>query len=314
MALTIGSRSENVKAVQEMLNFLGTHVPSEGPEEDDFVPLVADGDFGRRTQLAVIAFQQDHGLLADGQIGPGTLQLIEDEYRTTLMSLASPGTDSVEQSPLRLTFERAPADVYKQGYGAVWLRSDTAARYRVIYEATRTIGAKITSSGGKRDLQAPVSAGRSATSFHYTGRALDLFLYSGMVNPASDPYVVVREPEDPLLHRVYARCAEGNGNRLTLSQVVTYKDRTGNLSAAGTFIDLTALFEAQGFKRIRARPNFPQGGSEIGAEWWHFQDETGLVKGNSTFGDELLKVYSEATLRAAPPWKFKDRVFGVNWG
>jgi peptidoglycan hydrolase-like protein with peptidoglycan-binding domain len=312
MALQLGSKNESVRSVQEILNFLGTHVAGE-PPGDDFVPLQVDGEYGKGTEAAVAAFQREHGLLADGKVGPITLKELEDEYRTTRMSLDSPGADSMEGHPERLTFESAPADVYKQGYGRVWLRSDTAARYKAVYEITRAAGARLTSSGGKRDLNAPLSAGRSATSFHYTGRALDLFLYSGMVNPATDPYVVVRDG-DPLLHRVYARCSEGKGEKRTLSQVITYTKRQGTLTAEGTFIDLTALFEAQGFKRIHARPTFPSGGDAIGAEWWHFQDETGLVDRKSTFGQELLKVYSEATLASSPPYKFRDRVFGVNWG
>ena len=312
MSLQLGMRGESVKSVQEMLNFLGTHVAA-GPPEDDLVPLRVDGDFGARTESAVTEFQREHGTLADGKVGPITLQLIEAEYRSARLSFDSPGADSMEGAPERLTFEAAPAHAYKQGYSRVWLRSDVAARYRKIFEAVDGAGAKLTSSGGKRELNAPVSAGRSATSFHYSGRALDLFLYSGMVNPATDPCVIVRDGE-PLLHRVYARCNDGSGSQLTLENVVTYSNRKATLTATGRFIDLTALFAGQGFQRIRARPNFPSGGDAIGAEWWHFQDETGLVKGQSTFGGELLKVYSEATLASAPPWKFRDRVFGVNWG
>ena len=229
------------------------------------------------------------------------------------MSLDSPGPDSLEDHPSRLSFEASPADAYKDGYTRVWLRSDSAARYRAVYEVAHAAGAKLTSSGGKRDLNAEVSAGRSVTSFHYSGRALDLYIYSGMVNPATDPYVVVQDDE-PRLHRVYARCNAGSGKSLQLSRVVTYKQRNGTLSAEGSFIDLTELFEQHGFKRIHARPDFSTGGREIGAEWWHFQDETGLVRGKTTFGEELLKVYSEATLAASPPWQYRDRVFGVNWG
>ena len=49
---------------------------------------------------------------------------------------------------------------------------DTVAeRYRAVYAEVRAKGAQLTSSGGKRDLSAAVSTGRSATSFHYTGRA-----------------------------------------------------------------------------------------------------------------------------------------------
>ncbi|HVJ17086.1 MAG TPA: peptidoglycan-binding domain-containing protein [Polyangiaceae bacterium] len=313
MALKLGTKNESVRSVQEMLNFLGTHVAA-GPPEEDFVPLKVDGDFGKRTEAAVLEFQRDHGVLADGIVGPITLELIEAEYRAARLALDSPGADSVEETPNRLIFESSPADPYNgQGYSKVWLRSDTALRYRKVYEAVHSAGALLTSAGGRRDLNAPVSAGRSATSFHYSGRALDLALHSGMVNPKNDPYVVVRDGE-PRLHRVYARCNAGSGIQLTLSNVITYNNRSGNLTADGNFLDLTALFAEQGFARIRARPDFPSGGSTIGAEWWHFQDETGLIKGESTFGAELLKVYSEATVAPTPPWKFRDRVFGVNWG
>lgn len=313
MAIKLLSRGETVRAIQEMLNFLGAHVQSESPGEDDFVPVKIDGDYGKRTQAAVTAFQVEHGLLADGVVGPVTLKALEDEYRTTVMALASPGADSVADMPKRLTFERAPADVYGQGYSSVWLRSDTAARYRAVYDEAHAAGAKITSSGGKRDLFAPVSSGRSATSFHYTGRALDLFLYSGMVNPEKDPYVIVQD-QDPLHYRIYARCDPAHAQLQELSRVVTYNKRTGGLTAKGAFIDLTALFERQGFHRIRARPNFAQGGPAIGAEWWHFQDQSNLTSRVSTFGDELLLVYSRATLESSPPWKYRDHVFGVNWG
>jgi hypothetical protein len=311
MALELGATGESVRAVQEMLNFLGAHVPGEVVDAG-WVPLPINGTYGKSTELAVMVFQQQHGILVDGKVGSITLKELEEEYRTTRLSLDSPGADSVEGHPGRLTFEASPADVYRQSYSRVWLRSDTAERYRAVYASVNAAGAKLTSSGGKRDLKAPVTTGRSATSFHYTGRALDLFLYSGMVNPKTDPYVIVRDGER--LHRVFARCNDASGEALKLTQVVTYAQRRGTLTAEGRFIDLTDLFEKQGFRRINARPDFATGGSEIGAEWWHFQDETDLVVGQSTFGQELLKVYSEATVAATPPWQFRDRVFGKNWG
>jgi hypothetical protein len=55
--------------------------------------------------------------------------------------------------------------------------------------------------------------------------------------------------------------------------------------------------------------------------WWRLigrpssllQYETGLVRGTSTFGGELLKVYMEDQLRPTPPWRYRNRVFGVDW-
>ena len=52
----------------------------------------------------------------------------------------------------------------------------------------------------------------------------------------------------------------------------------------------------------------------MGAEWWHFQYTKDLVEGVSTFGHELLKLYSENTLAGTPPWRERERIYGINWG
>ncbi len=170
-------------------------------------------------------------------------------------------------------------------------------------------GGKLTSSGARRMLNARVSPGRSATSFHYTGRALDLHVGSGMERPGRDPYVITRDGER--YWRVYARASEGEAMEL---EAISYRNRHRGRKVSGNFIDLTALFEQHGFQRIRARKSFFNGGTWLGAEWWHFQYQTGLQQGVTTFGDELLRVYSEETLVDTPPWQYRDRVFGVNWG
>lgn len=58
--LNIGSTGPEVKLVQSLLNRIGYNA---GP---------VDGDFGRTTQQAVIAFQQNNGLYPDGIVGPAT--------------------------------------------------------------------------------------------------------------------------------------------------------------------------------------------------------------------------------------------------
>lgn len=55
-----GSAGEAVRDLQQNLSALG-------------YPLAADGIFGRETEKAVRAFQRDHGLGADGIVGPRTL-------------------------------------------------------------------------------------------------------------------------------------------------------------------------------------------------------------------------------------------------
>lgn len=57
--LRIGDRGPEVHKLQERLNATGAS-------------LGVDGDFGQKTQDAVIAFQQQKGLKADGVVGPKT--------------------------------------------------------------------------------------------------------------------------------------------------------------------------------------------------------------------------------------------------
>jgi hypothetical protein len=52
---------------------------------------------------------------------------------------------------------------------------------------------------------------------------------------------------------------------------------------------LTDLFQRFGWQRIGARDDWKTG--YLSVEWWHFQNETGLVAHKSTFGDELRMIY-----------------------
>jgi hypothetical protein len=95
--------------------------------------------------------------------------------------------------------------------------------------------------------------------------------------------------------------------------VISYNNPVQGESIQGSFFDLTAMFRNKGFKPIKARPTFEQGSSILGAEWWHFQYEKGLISGGTTFGSELLKVYSRETLDGTDPWMYRDRIYGINW-
>jgi hypothetical protein len=57
--LTLGDRGPDVVALQRRLNALGSQ-------------LTVDGGFGVGTRAAVMAFQADHGLTADGVVGSST--------------------------------------------------------------------------------------------------------------------------------------------------------------------------------------------------------------------------------------------------
>lgn len=294
MLLKLNSQGEDVKTIQETLMQLGFH------------PGPIDGDYGNKTEQAVIQFQEEYSLYADGIVGPTTWQALHNAFAIHLEEQVQPVQDIVQ--PDRIDWIRVPADKYRDGYDRFFLRADAAAAYLKVREVVTEAGGVLTSSGARRSLNAHVSASRSATSFHYTGRALDLMVGSGMENRARDPFVI--EAEGDRYWRVYVR-ADG-GEQMDIN-AVTYGSRKKGKEVSGRFLDLTSLFAQEGFQRIRARRSFFNGGTWLGAEWWHFQYEADLEKGVSTFGRELLKVYNEDQVQATPPWRFKDRIFGVNW-
>lgn len=72
--LRVGSQGSEVKTVQTQLNTLGYDAGN------------ADGIFGWRTRSAVVSFQTDHGLQADGIVGPATAGALDwsvKRYYTT---------------------------------------------------------------------------------------------------------------------------------------------------------------------------------------------------------------------------------------
>ena len=60
------TKGESVKWLQWTLNKFSAN-------------LVVDGVFGRKTKLAVVLFQKDHGLVADGIVGPKTLAVLKSK-------------------------------------------------------------------------------------------------------------------------------------------------------------------------------------------------------------------------------------------
>ncbi len=281
-----GDRGAGVRMLQAALNAGGAD-----PE------LTPDGNFGGKTEDAVEALQTSLQLYPDGIVG-----------RRTWSALGIEKAPEREQAPY--DWERVPADRHNGGYSNFKLRTDVAAQYMMVRERVLAAGGIIPSSGGRRSLTAKVSSTRSATSLHYIGRALDLHVYSGMVDPRTDPLVVTKDPERARAWIVYVRCAAVASAPLQTLQAFTYE--MTEVQVAGYFLNLTELFAEHGFTGIRARRSFlssAPGKNNGAAEWWHFQCETGLVKGETTFGSELLQMYTEAEASGTPPWDYRDRTF-----
>lgn len=211
---------------------------------------------------------------------------------------------------------RCIADKYGEGYESISLRQDAAEAYNAVRKIVTEKGGILTSSGTMRELNADVSEGRSPKSFHYIGLALDLYIYSGMQNTRKDPYIIQLESLEDRRFKVYVRCDPSRVEQITVSDVVTDGDRCArdHREVTGPFISLTELFINNGFQPVRARAYFfDRQDGYLGAEWWHFQYERALIPNVSTFGDELLKIYSLREVENTPPWEYKKCVFKVDW-
>jgi len=308
-----GDKGPIVESIQKMLNYLGYRARCATPQTGifDYTALVVDGDFGANTESAVLAFQSANGLLRDGLVGPSTMQVLQETYAERFMEVSMPNVDATDGMPDRMVFERVPADAYHEGYDQLSLRNDAASDYRKVYDIVKSKGGMMTSSGAIRSLKAEANRSRSATSFHYLGLAFDLFIYSGMVDPKSDPYVIDRVA--PREYVVYARCNKKHAETDKVEHAITYADKKPGTPVEGNFINLSELLKKHGFSSIKARAFYEDSRSTMGAEWWHFQYEKHLTPQFSTFGMELLKVYSESTLQNTVPWVYRDRIFKINW-
>lgn len=231
-------------------------------------------------------------------------------------------------------FKRVSADKYErkklslEGLSSFTVAAVSEPNLSEAFAEIRGLGGVVTSSGGLRDLKAPVDkAARSATSFHYTGRAIDLYIYSGMIAPETDAYVVVVDDEDGFW-QVFARTEDESVSESTLIACKKVDLPRGPANAegkrppvlckletmpvVGRFFSVTDIFESHGFKRIPAKSAFtddPKGRLYDAAEWWHFEDHSGLEVGKTTFGEVLLQVRTKKELEGTPPAAFVDNVW-----
>ena len=92
-----GSRGDNVRELQRQLNDLG------------YSCGIADGVFGAKTETAVKDFQRDHGLKADGIVGPLTWAAIDE----ALGAVEAP-PEQVEPETFRVTIDGVTYEQYRR--------------------------------------------------------------------------------------------------------------------------------------------------------------------------------------------------------
>lgn len=273
-----GDRGQGVKKLQEALAGLGYEVGK------------ADGIFGAKTEDALEAWQESVGLYADGIFGPASRRKLEEIIPEH--GIGEAPKISVGPAPSIIGWKSVPCDVLgpRMGFSRCTLRADVAEKYRLLVEDLHKAGAVMTTAGGRRGLGSKTSPARSRTSLHYLGRAFDLALPTGMRDPEKDAYIIEQRDDDPRRWIVWA--AAEHGEEKTIDACVwNRRKKLHKVEVTRKVVNFTELAASYGFRPIRCRRSFLRGGSYGGAEWWHFQDEDGLVPGQTTFGEELLRAY-----------------------
>jgi hypothetical protein len=310
MILRKGTKNELAKRLQEGLAYLGYH------------PGPIDGHFGDMTEDAVEAFQKKSKIYVDGKVGPSTANMFNRALGSPKIELhldLNPPEEEIKDADKKLKWVRCPADRFQNrgGFTRTTLREDTAEAYNKLYEEVHALGGIITSAGGKRGLSSKASPARSKKSMHYVGRAFDMALPTGMQNPSTDPYLI--ENDGSRKWTVWCKTDNPDVPEQTIeaSYVVTKKNAKGKRYTIIKTKDITcrafnftAIAARYGFRNISARRSFFRGGSYGGAEWWHFQWESHLIGNKTTFGEELLKVY---TLQKAAKFVYWDEAKNCRW-
>jgi hypothetical protein len=287
--------------LRPLLRYLRVSWPTFAPREGRY--FAALGEHLRRAgaaagpvdrssfRAAVRAFQTAHRMDPDGIPGEDVLFELQREW-----------AERRDLDVVRVEADRVPGT---EGFEAFRLRSDVVDRYQALRREVRDLGGVVTSAGSFRELTAEVTPGRSPTSMHYSGLALDLATRTGMQDPEADPYVVVREGRK---WRVF--CRSRSAPERELEAVVWRGGEVSVVPVRANVIDFTEIAERHGFASIGPRSSFP--GNYLSAEWWHFQCESALVPWVSQFGIELLGLrrYDEAFLaRQGAIWENRKRIF-----
>tara|TARA_R110000796_G_scaffold212609_2_gene328708 strand:+ start:2517 stop:3464 length:948 start_codon:yes stop_codon:yes gene_type:complete len=306
------SNTAQVKILQEILADLGYH------------PGPIDGQFGSLTEDAVEAFQKKSKLYTDGVVGPSTARSLNKALGNPALRLElEPPEEDTKDSATKLKWVKCPADKFESrgGFTRTTLRSDVAEAYNSLYTEVRDRGGIITSAGGRRGLGSKASPARSKKSMHYVGRAFDMALPTAMQNPDKDPYLIENAGD----RRWIVWCKTDDVNvpeqSIEASYVVTKKNSKGKRytiiktkEVTCRVFNFTDVAKRHGFRSIRARRSFFKGGAYGGAEWWHFQWEENLQPKETTFGEELLKVYSIDRAKKFVYWnEAKNCKWKVNW-
>lgn len=162
--ITMGARGEAVRALQQTLIALGVGTPG------------ADGSFEGATRDAVFAFQQAHGLTADGVVGPETADALRGALAERATSVAADAREGL-----------------RSAVGAQRLSAEAGSRYEAILDRALE-GFGDMPLAGAANLAVVLDGVASQTSAYDEPRALALF---GMLEANREHLKANEPPEKP---------------------------------------------------------------------------------------------------------------------
>ncbi|NJO57019.1 MAG: peptidoglycan-binding protein [Richelia sp. RM2_1_2] len=118
--LRVGNTGENVKVLQNQLKKLG------------YYDGITDGQFGTTTRNAVIKFQQDKGLFADGIAGSRTRQLLQTEIAKQGGFASTPTPEAVAEPNEEIKLKFSQSDLIRFGLIAVGILAGVGILFYVI--------------------------------------------------------------------------------------------------------------------------------------------------------------------------------------
>ncbi len=203
-------------------------------------------------------------------------------------------------------------------YGRNQISSEFVEKYNNVFNKVTKLGGVMTSGGGRRSLETLTERSRSGKAklgMHNIGRAIDFAPYSGLANDANrDPnikYLVIKDDrtkqnslftiwcivnkamdgfdQEEFNQAVESGLAIENGT-FTVDLIRSLNNQS-TYSWTGDAFNLTRLMEEEGFQRIKPIDDYLTQGKFAGIEWWHYEIHEGLVVGETTGLNEMLKVY-----------------------
>lgn len=145
---------EEIGLLQDALRKLGYEIDDQGGKYR--------GIFGEQTENAVIEFQNDHGLVSDGIVGPKTLQALLNPKTVIKKEKKS------DQS--QISDDNLPPGIDKKSSADIkYLRPEIRATFPVIIDVFKAFGLPkpLITSGRDSDLH-------KKTSLHYKNLAIDI--------------------------------------------------------------------------------------------------------------------------------------------